>query len=117
MPECNTPLSFVDCIFHYLRGQDDMADVVREWVETEPDVTKRECGFACRLAEDLESQYRSAASSADADTQVMGQLILLVSSHCNWRMIARRLLRHFSRPEVLAYPKSRVAGYSTAAWN
>jgi hypothetical protein len=84
-----------------LLADKETPEIVLEWLRAVTDPHEREMQFATQLDEDFRAiQFHTMGEPAE--TSVINDFIKLGCMRVNWRMVARKLLKHFTLPVILA---------------
>jgi hypothetical protein len=113
------PLTIVSTMYDFFLRQPDTLDAARHWIASEPDEDRRECYFAHQIGTAFE-QIAERFTGNGENVETIADLLRIVVDICNWRLVARRLLRKATSPAAV-YPRRHmriidVEGYRTD-WN
>jgi hypothetical protein len=103
------PISFSAAILRALVADPDMPDTVGLWLHDEPDPVQRVSLFSIQLAEDFAHSFQSHIDPKDPDAwqqELHNVIIEMASARTLWSHLARKLLRYFSTPAALSFPRN-----------
>lgn len=114
------PLTIANTMFDFFLRQPDTLSLARQWIAAEPDEDRRECYFAHQIGTAFEKIAEQFTGNGE-NVETIANLLRIVVDICNWRLVARRLLRKATSPA--AYGRLRLHaepdGYVTNGieWN